>query len=127
MCCQGLASFSSILDHMGCGNSGGGFSQIGNVIRPGARKILCVKFQREMEGLDEIPFEGHPLGQKIYENVSKEAWKMWLEHMKMLMNEYRLNLGTQEAQEFLLKQMDDYFFGEGAALPPDFVPPRQKD
>ena len=79
-----------------------------------------------MEGLDEVPFEGHPLGQKIFENVSKDAWKMWLEHMKMLMNEYRLNLGTTEAQEFLLKQMDDYFFGAGAALPPDFVPPKQK-
>src|SRR2546430_5940126 len=90
--------------------------------RPGARKVFCVKFQKEMEGLDEIPFEGHPLGQKIFDNVSKEAWKMWLEHMKMLMNEYRLNLGTTEAQEFLLKQMDDYFFGAGAALPPDFVP-----
>ena len=51
---------------------------------------------------------------------------MWLEHMKMLMNEYRLNLGTAEAQEFLLKQMDDYFFGPGATLPPDFVPPKTK-
>src|SRR6476661_2894271 len=96
-------------------------------IRPGAHKVFCVKFQREMEGLDEIPFEGHPLGQKIFDSVSKEAWKMWVEHMKMLMNEYRLNLGTHEAQEFLLKQMDDYCFGAGAARPPDFVPPRQKD
>jgi Fe-S cluster biosynthesis and repair protein YggX len=109
---------------MGCG--GGGFNQIQNTIRPGARKVFCVKFQREMEGLDEVPFEGHPLGQKIYENVSKDAWKMWLEHMKMLMNEYRLNLGTQQAQEFLIQQMDNYFFGEGAALPPDFVPPKTK-
>ena len=50
--------------------------------------MFCVKLQREM---DEVPFEGHPLGQKIYDNVSKEAWKMWVEHMKMLMNEYRLN------------------------------------
>jgi Fe-S cluster biosynthesis and repair protein YggX len=106
---------------------GGGMTNINNAIQPGARKVFCVKFQREMEGLDEIPFEGHPLGQKIYDNVSKEAWKLWVEHMKMLMNEYRLNLGTAEAQEFLLKQMDDYFFGAGAALPPDFVPPRQKD
>jgi len=95
-------------------------------IRPGARKVFCVKFRREMEGLDEAPFEGHPLGLKIFDNVSKEAWKMWVEHMKMLMNEYRLNLGTPEAQEFLLKQMEEYFFGEGAALPPDYVPPRQK-
>jgi Fe-S cluster biosynthesis and repair protein YggX len=79
-----------------------------------------------MPGLSEVPFEGHPLGQKVYENVSKEGWSMWLEHMKMLMNEYRLNLGTPEAQELLLKQMDDYFFGEGSALPPDFVAPKAK-
>jgi Fe-S cluster biosynthesis and repair protein YggX len=109
---------------MGCGSSG--FNQIQDSVRPGARKVFCVKFQREMEGLDEVPFEGHPLGQKIYDSVSKEAWKMWMEHMKMLMNEYRLNLGTREAQEFLLEQMDAYFFGEGAALPPDFVPPKTK-
>lgn len=81
-----------------------------------------MKFQREMEGLDEVPFEGHPLGQKIFENVSKDAWKMWVEHMKMLMNEYRLNLGTKEAQEFLLQQMDNYFFGPGTALPENYVP-----
>ena len=109
---------------MGCGSG---------MIGPGileenasGRKVFCVKFQREMAGLDEVPFDGHPLGQRIYENVSKEAWKMWLEHMKMIMNEYRLNLGTQEAQEFLLKQMEDYFFGEGAALPPGYVAPKSK-
>jgi Fe-S cluster biosynthesis and repair protein YggX len=109
---------------MSCGS--GGLDNIQDTIRPGARKVFCAKFQREMEGLDEIPFEGHPLGRKIYDNISKEAWKMWVEHMKMLMNEYRLNLGTQQAQEFLIQQMDSYFFGEGAALPPDFVPPKTK-
>ena len=111
---------------MGCGGGGGGLNRIENAIPAGGRKVICVKFQREMEGLDEVPFDGHPLGQKIYDNVSKEAWKMWVEHMKMLMNEYRLNLGTQQAQEFLIQQMDNYFFGEGAALPADFVPPRSK-
>ena len=40
----------------------------------------------------------------------------------MLMNEYRLNLATAEAQEFLIKQMEQYFFGEGAALPEGYVP-----
>lgn len=92
--------------------------------QPGGRTVFCVKFQRELPGLDEVPFEGHPLGQKIYENVSKQAWRMWVERMKMLMNEYRLNLGTRQAQEFLLQQMDEYFFGEGSALPPDYVPPQ---
>ena len=82
------------------------------------RKVFCAKFQREMYGLDEVPFDGHPLGQKVFENVSKEAWRLWVEQMKMIMNEYRLNLGNREAQEFLLKQMEEYFFGEGAAFPP---------
>lgn len=90
------------------------------------RMVFCVKFQREMPGLDEVPFEGDPLGQRIYDSVSKEAWKMWVERMKMIMNEYRLNLGTAEAQDFLLKQMEDYFFGEGAALPPNYVAPQSK-
>ncbi len=107
---------------MGCGSS---LTALG-AEDTGGRKIFCVKFQKDMTGLDEVPFEGHPLGQKIYENVSKEAWKMWIEHMKMIMNEYRLNLGTAEAQEFLIKQMDDYFFGAGAALPPGFVPQKTK-
>jgi Fe-S cluster biosynthesis and repair protein YggX len=91
-------------------------------IPPGTRQVFCVKFQREMEGLDEVPFDGHPLGQKIYDNVSKQAWKMWVERMKMIMNEYRLNLGNPEAQEFLLKQMEEYFFGKGSELPPDYKP-----
>ena len=55
------------------------------------RMVKCVKFQRELPGLDEIPFDNE-LGRRIYENVSKDAWKMWLEHLKMIVNEYRLNL-----------------------------------
>jgi Fe-S cluster biosynthesis and repair protein YggX len=111
--------------HMGCG--GGMLGPPVEETNRTGRKVFCVKFQREMPGLDEPPFDNHPLGQRIFENVSKEAWKMWLEQMKMIMNEYRLNLGTQEAQEFLLKQMEEYFFGEGAALPPGYVPPRSKN
>ena len=109
---------------MGCGS--GMLGPRTEETNQSGRKVFCVKFQREMTGLDEVPFEGHPLGQRVFENVSKDAWKLWLEHMKMIMNEYRLNLGTQEAQEFLLKQMEDYFFGEGSAFPPGYVPPRSK-
>jgi Fe-S cluster biosynthesis and repair protein YggX len=107
---------------MGCGS--------GIPIRPAEddsskRKVLCVKFGREMPGLDEPPFDNE-FGQRIYENVSKDAWRMWIEQMKMIMNEYRLNLATPEAQQFLFKQMEDYFFGEGAALPPGYVAPKAK-
>jgi Fe-S cluster biosynthesis and repair protein YggX len=87
------------------------------------RTVFCVKLQKELPGLDEVPFDGHPLGQRIYENVSKDAWKQWVEHLKMMMNEYRLNLGTVESQEFVLKQMEEYFFGKGSDLPPDYKAP----
>jgi Fe-S cluster biosynthesis and repair protein YggX len=109
---------------MGCGS--GMLGPKSEEQNKSGRKVMCVKFQREMPGLDEVPFEGDPLGERIFESVSKEAWKMWLERMKMIMNEYRLNLGTAEAQDFLLKQMEEYFFGEGAALPPGYVPPKSK-
>lgn len=90
------------------------------------RMVMCVKLKKELPGLKEVPFDGHPLGQRIYENVSQEAWRQWVEHMKMIMNEYRLNLGTQEAQEFLIKQMEEYFFGDHeVAPPPDYVPPEE--
>ena len=86
-----------------------------------ARKVFCVKLKQELEGLNEPPQPGE-LGQRIFENVSKEAWKMWLQHQIMLINEYRLNLADPKAQEFLDQQMEAYFFGEGAELPPGYVP-----
>ena len=87
--------------------------------------VKCVKFGRELPGLDEPPWSGD-LGKRIYENVSQEAWKVWLEHLKMLINEYRIMPATKEAQEFIAKQMEQFFFGEGAAPPPDYVPPKKK-
>jgi Fe-S cluster biosynthesis and repair protein YggX len=89
------------------------------------RMVKCAKFGKEMPGLDEAPFDTE-LGQKIYENISAEAWRLWGEHAKMIINEYRLNPADRKAQEILVNQMEQFFFGEGAQLPPDFVPPQQK-
>ena len=89
-----------------------------------ARMVKCVKLGRELPGLDEPPFDT-PLGHKIYENVSAEAWRMWGEHSKMLLNEYRLQPWKPEAQQFLVEQMEAYFFGPGSSLPKEFVPPPQ--
>ena len=97
----------------------------GPVSTEGKRLVKCVKFQKDLPGLDEPPFDSE-LGQKIYEHVSEEAWKMWQEHAKMIINEYRLNPARKEAQEIIVQQMQDYFFGEGAALPPGFVPQQSK-
>jgi Fe-S cluster biosynthesis and repair protein YggX len=89
------------------------------------RMVFCVKFQKELEGMDYQPFDDD-LGKRIYDNVSKEGWKLWLEHSKMIINEYRLDLVSPEAQQLLRDQMEKFFVGEGAALPPGYVPPQQK-
>ncbi len=89
-----------------------------------AHMVKCVKLGKELEGLDEPPFDS-PLGQKIYDNVSKQAWAAWTDHMKMLLNEYRLQPWKKDHQDFIVQQMEAYFFGEGAEVPKDYVPPSQ--
>ena len=90
-----------------------------------ARMVQCVKLGRELEGLDKPPFAGE-LGQRIYDNVSKDAWQLWTQHMTMVVNEFRLSMANPESQKILLEQMEQFFFGEGAALPPEYKPPSSK-
>ena len=85
------------------------------------RKVFCAKLLKELPGLDAPPWPG-PLGQRIFENVSAEAWKQWEERMKMILNEYRLMPWQKEAQELVAKHMEEFFFGQGSALPPEYVP-----
>ncbi len=77
---------------------------------------------KEAEGLDFAPYPGE-LGQRVYDNVSKEAWQSWLGHQTMLINEYRLTPIEPEARKFLETEMEKYFFGGGSAAPAEFVPP----
>ncbi|HOU94370.1 MAG TPA: oxidative damage protection protein [Polyangiaceae bacterium] len=85
-----------------------------------ARTVSCVKLGAEAEGLEKPPFKGE-LGQRIFEQVSKEAWRGWLEHSKMLINEFRLDLTSARGQQIWMSECERYFFGDGSALPPDFV------
>ena len=89
------------------------------------RTVQCVKFQKELPGLDALPWPGE-LGQRIYEHVSAQAWKLWEDRQKMILNEYRLMPWQKEAQDLIAKQMEDFFLGEGAALPPGYVPQQTK-
>lgn len=89
-----------------------------------AHMVQCVRYKKEMEGLDEPPFDSE-LGQKVYNNVSKVAWDEWLDRQRMLLNEYRLQPWTPQAQQFLAEQMEAYLFGDGLALPTEYVPPAQ--
>ncbi len=89
-----------------------------------AHTVYCVKLDKEAEGLDRPPFPNE-LGQRIYHHISKEAWRMWLNHQTLLVNEMRLNLMDPEAQQFLMQQMEAFFFGEGADTPEGYVPPAE--
>lgn len=84
-----------------------------------SRTVKCVVLGTEAEGLDRPPYPG-PLGQRLYENVSKQAWQKWLSHQTMLINEYRLSPIEPKAREFLEKEMEKFFFGEGSEAPPDY-------
>ena len=84
-------------------------------------EVDCIKLGRKAEGMDKLPFKGE-LGQRLYDNVSKEAWKQWLEHSKMLINEYRLDLTSESGQQLWMTECQKYFFGEGSAAPAEFRP-----
>ena len=84
------------------------------------RMVQCILLGVEAEGMDYAPYPGE-LGQRIYDGVSKQAWQQWLAHQTMLINEYRLTPIEPKAREFLEKEMDKFFFGEGSAKPEEFV------
>lgn len=86
-----------------------------------ARMVRCAKLGQDLEGVRYKPFENE-LGQRIYNNVSQQAWMMWLEFSKMLVNEYRLDLTSAKAQQFLFEQAETFFFGGGGQPPAEFKP-----
>ncbi|NJN15000.1 MAG: oxidative damage protection protein [Oscillochloris sp.] len=87
-----------------------------------ARMVNCVKFGRELPGLERPPFAGS-LGQRIYEHVSQQAWQMWPAQATLIINHYGLSLGDPNAQKILMQQMEEFFFGENAAIPEGWTPP----
>ncbi len=89
------------------------------------RTVQCAKLGSELPGLDKPPFPGE-LGQRIYDNVSVEAWEMWLEYQVLLINHYGLVLADPQARQFLMKQLEEFFFGEDAQMPEGWTPPGAK-
>ena len=91
--------------------------------------VECVKLQRELPALDRPPFPGE-LGQRIFENISKEAWQQWKDYSVLLVNHYGLNLADPEAQKFLTQAMEEFLFSGGGEMPEGWSPqagaPRKK-
>ena len=87
-----------------------------------ARLVKCIKLGIEAEGLEFAPYPG-PLGKRLWEEVSKQAWADWMKQQTMLVNENRLNLADQRARQYLARQMENHFFGSGADVVQGYTPP----
>ena len=86
-----------------------------------ARIVYCVKLGRELPGLDKPPFPG-PLGQRIYEQISKQAYDMWPAQSTLIINHYGLNMADPESRKILREQMEEFFFGADAQMPEGWSP-----
>jgi Fe-S cluster biosynthesis and repair protein YggX len=86
------------------------------------RLIHCAKLNKEAEGLEYPPLPGE-LGKKIFDQISKEAWAMWVAHQTMLINEYRLSMIEPKSRAFLMLEMDKFLFGDGSEKPAGYTAP----
>ena len=85
------------------------------------RTVFCHKLKTELPGLSFAPYPGS-LGQRIFNEISETAWKQWLNHQTMLINEYRFSMLDPKARQFLAQEMEKFLFGEGAQMPAGYVP-----
>lgn len=89
------------------------------------RTVFCQKYQETLEGLDKPPYPG-PLGQKIFDTVSKKAWQKWTDHQTMLINEKHLNMMDPASRKFLQEQMQKFLSNESFEQAEGYVPPSEK-
>ena len=84
--------------------------------------VNCAKLKDSLPGIPYKPFNDE-LGQRIYDSVSQEGWKLWIEHSKKLVNEWRLDLTLKKSHETLKEQCEAFLFGEGTvSTPAEYVP-----
>jgi Fe-S cluster biosynthesis and repair protein YggX len=89
---------------------------------PAEGTVFCLKFGKPMPALKAPPFPG-PLGERVFQNISAAGWDLWEKHATILMNHHGLTMADPEHRKFLLQQMEEFFFGEGAQLPEGWAPP----
>ena len=91
------------------------------------KMVQCAVLKREAESLDRPPHPG-TLGQRVYDNVSKEGWKKWLERLTMIINENGLSTADPASLDLIERHMVGFLFGEGeyGTLPAGFRPAGSK-
>lgn len=84
--------------------------------------VHCVVLDKDLPALPMAPYPGE-LGQRIHQEVSAEAWRLWLGHQTMLINEHRLSPINPEHRQLLEQEMRKFLFEGGAEKPDGYVPP----
>lgn len=89
-----------------------------------SRMVHCVKLGKELPGLDRPPIPGD-LGKRVFNEISKDAWKLFEDHFKMVMNEYRLNLMDPRTDDIFRQQIVEFLFsGKETPKPEGYVDPK---
>ena len=86
-----------------------------------SRMVQCALLKQELPGLERAPYPG-ALGQRVFDQISQQAWQQWLRHQTMLINEYRLSVIEPKSRKFLEAEMEKFFFGGELAKPEAYKP-----
>ena len=86
------------------------------------RTLNCSRYQKELPGLEQPPLPG-PMGERIFNEVSAQAWQEWQALQTMLINEKHLSLIDPETRKYLSEHMWRYFASEPTDLPEGYRPP----
>lgn len=77
--------------------------------------FLCQRTGKRGHQLDRPPFKG-PIGQWIYENISRETWEAWIGQGTKVINELRLDLSQDKDAEAYDQHMHEYLGLDEATL-----------
>ncbi len=89
-----------------------------------AKTVKCVKLGQDLPAIDPESSAGgravrmcrlvggQAMTDRVLASVSQQAWDEWTDHMRMILNEYRLDPTADETNETLRPYMESFFFGE---------------
>lgn len=90
------------------------------------RIVQCRKYRQALEGLDTPPMPG-PLGQTLFDTISKRAWQEWQSLQTMLINEKHLNVRDPETRRYLAEQRERFFDNQPVDEATGYVAPEAGD
>ena len=77
-----------------------------------SRMVNCVVLGTEAPALERVPYPGE-LGQRIFNHVSEQGWKQWIERQTMIMNENGLSTLDPASLALIEQHMVGFLFKEG--------------